>query len=245
MLNELIDEASVAVYTTMVYYAILITVPARGITKIGSAVIAEALNNNDLHKVKSIYFKSCLTQFIPGAFVFIMLCVNLDFIFYLLPASYQEGYWLIYIIGIGNLFNVMTGINTQIIAYSPLHKFNSIFVLGLIIVAIITNLYFIPLYGISGAAMATSLSLFVFNFAKYLLLLIKYKFQPFNLKYLTVILFTAISILVTELTSTGHLIIDTAINSILAAAIFIFPILRLKISPDINNLIYKKTGIRF
>lgn len=107
-----------------------------------------------------------------------------------------------------------------------------------IIIVVITNYIFIPLYGITGAAFATLVSKFIIDFIRYLIVLIMFKLQPYNMKFLVVLIFSAISFaagyIIPEF---DNYIIDIIVRSAVIAVIFVILILGFRISEDIN-LVY-------
>ena len=61
----------------------------------------------------------------------------------------------------------------------------------LMILALILNIWLIPIYGMVGAAMATGALAVIYNVAKFVMILVFFKMQPYDfssLKILTVIL---------------------------------------------------------
>jgi O-antigen/teichoic acid export membrane protein len=239
MINEIMSESETGIYSTVFLYTALILIPTKSLSKIASSFVAESFTNNNLDSVKSIYYKSCMNQFLPGFLIFIFIWVNADFIFYILPEQYEQGRNLLLILGIANLFNAITGINTQVIAYSPLHRFNTVFITGLLAITVLSNLYFIPIYGITGAAIATAISLFTFNLAKFLLLWNKYRFQPFGSKYLILIVIGIVTILLTNLINAENIFIQSFLRTVFATIVFGTPTYYFKISAEINDFAKK------
>ena len=111
--------------------------------------------------------------------------------------TYAASKWVIFFIGLGYLFDMMTGTNGHIIAYSPQYRIALAFILSLIVIVTSLLYFFIPLLGITGAAIAIASGLFLNNLMRYLFLLKRYKLQPFNIKFLAVI--TSYSIHYTKL----------------------------------------------
>lgn len=249
MINELMGENQTGIYSTLFFYTALILIPTKSISKIASSYVADAFVSNNKNEIKSIYYKSCLNQFIPGLLIFIFIWTNSDFIFYILPSEYQNGKYILLILGIGNLFNAATGVNTQIIAFSPFHKYNTIFIIGLLIITIVSNIVFIPIYGITGAAIATAISLFTFNLAKFLLILLKYGLQPFDKKYLILISITLPILYLGSLIVIDNIFLQSTLRTILVFLLFVIPTYSLNISPDLNafiiNLVKKYVPFSF
>jgi len=93
---------------------------------------------------------------------------------------------VIYIIGVTSVFNMATGFNSEIINYSKYYKFNIIALGVLTILNLICNYAFIVIFdfGIEGAALASLLSIVIYNLIKVGFIYIKMGLLPFDSKSL-------------------------------------------------------------
>ena len=110
----------------------------------------------------------------------------------------------------------------------------------LVIIVILTNWIFIPKYGITGAAIATCISVFTYNIIRFIYLWARIGVQPFSKSTLIVLLILSIAfILGINIKFDFHPILNIIIRSI----IVVFPVglifYFLKISQDINGLFNK------
>ena len=140
------------------------------------------------------------------------------------------------------LINVSAGVNGTIILTSDKYRFDLYINLFLIVVTVSTNAYFIPKYGIEGAAMATALALFIHNMVKTLILYLFYKIQPFQvatfkLVAIGVTTFFLVSIIPDDVIEITWLRI--LLRSLLITSLFTFAVIVLSISEDVN-VFYKK-----
>ncbi|HED37209.1 MAG TPA: polysaccharide biosynthesis protein, partial [Ignavibacteria bacterium] len=120
------------------------------------------------------------------------------------------------------------------------YKYDLIFLIALGFVAVITNLIFIPIYGITGAALASAISVFSFNTARYFFLLFKMKIQPFSLNTIKVLIICAVTFIFNYFIPVERIaIVDILIRSILIASLFGVLIVVTKSSEDINSVILK------
>lgn len=198
MVTSLLGTHFNGIYTTAFYMAVVIDVPRRMITQISTPLIARSLENNRMNEIADIYSKSALNQLIVGLLLFIGLYVNLDNIYQLIPNSeiYVLGKWVVIFIGIGKLFDMGAGLNGEIIILSKYYKVNIILATTLALFTISANLLFIPMYGITGAALGTALSLIIFNVIKFLFVYYKFKLQPFTYNNLKVLVIGAATLLI-------------------------------------------------
>ena len=77
----------------------------------------------------------------------------------------------------------------KLLGYSKFYRVSLYFILLLIIIVISLLYFLIPIWGITGAAIAIAGALFLNNIMRYLFLLQKYKLQPFNYKFLLIAAF--------------------------------------------------------
>jgi O-antigen/teichoic acid export membrane protein len=111
--------------------------------------------------------------------------------------------------------------------------------LFLIILTTVANFLLIPVYGVIGAAIATTLSLFVYNIIRMTFLFYAYRLQPFNISTLKALALLLICFSVNIFLPSFHNIwLDGIYRSVILFAIFVFPLLLFKISPEINS-VYK------
>lgn len=240
MVNEYTNTALTGIYAITSYFGILVSIPSRAFLRIGSTVIAQAHKENDLKTIDEVYKKSCLNQFIIGLLLFLGLIVNLENIFQILPPDYAAGKYVIIFIGLSHLSVMATGANTIIIGSSKFYKANAYAVMALLALTVITNIIFIPRYGISGAAFASVLSMCLFNVIEYIVIYIKFSLQPYNYKFILVSIFGVATYgIMYYVPSLANLYLNIAWLSTLTTILFMGPVLLLKISPDINALFAK------
>ncbi len=225
------------VYSRMLFMAVLILVPLRSIQNIAVPLVSRAWSKKDYGDLKSVYMKSSLTMMIIGVVTFAGIWVNIDYILSLFPEHFVIGKYAFLVLAVGNLIQLSLGVNGPIIWNSPKYIVSSIGVPLLAIIAIVSNYYFIPRYGIVGAAFATVLSKFIFNLAMYLFLLIQYKMQPFTWRNMYVIgVGVAIVLLVDLIPDQGSLVLDVLVRSVVVLILFIPAIIVPKISAEINEM---------
>ncbi|WP_163716143.1 lipopolysaccharide biosynthesis protein [Mangrovibacterium lignilyticum] len=185
-INQMLDLSNTGVYTIAFYFGTLVVIPSRPLLKISGTLIAEAWKQNDISQIKNIYYKSCLNQFIIGGFLFLGIWANIDNILTILGPAYLQSKWVIFFIGLGYLIDMSTGANGLIIAYSKYYKVALIFIVTMIVISTSLLYFLIPIWGITGAAIAIAIALLSNNLMRYLFLWHKFKLQPFNSKFLIV-----------------------------------------------------------
>lgn len=244
MLGAISGLNFVGIYSLAYFIGAVVEVPRRALSQITIPFISQAWKANDLLKIEELYKRTSLNQLIVGVFIFLLIWCNVDDILNLIPNSevYKEGKYVILFIGLSRIFDMVTGINTEIILYSKYYKFNLISILFLAVLAVITNLIFIPLYAINGAALGFVITIFLYNVLKSGFIWWRFKMQPFSkatfiavgIAFLTFVIATAIP-------NKDHSLISSItfifIRSGIICLLFLSLIFILNVSEDINNFV--------
>jgi len=208
--------------------------------KISNAVISESWKKNDLKNIKDIYNKSTVNQMIAGSFLLLGVLINIESIYQYLPSNFGDGRYVLIFIGVSSWLEMGTGVSKSVIGTSEFYMVQSLAMVGLAALVIITNYIFIPIYGITGAAFASFLSLLIFNMFRYFYIWYKFKMQPYNLIHLKIIIFSvALFLLSSLLPLTNRFFIDIPYRSIIMTIIFILGIYFMRVSQEVNTMIEK------
>jgi O-antigen/teichoic acid export membrane protein len=242
MLGYYLKIENVAFYTVAFFMASLIEIPARSILQIVKPLLAKAWSDGDVNEIATLYRKTSINQMIIGLLLFIGIWMSIDDVLTFVPEKYQGIQMVFFYVGLAKLIDVSAGVNGTIIATSDKYRFDLYINLFLILVTVVTNVIFIPKYGIEGAAMATALALFIHNMIKTLILYSFYKIQPFQIAsfkllaigFATFFLVRVIPVDVIEITWLRILL-----RSLLITGLFTFAVIGFSISEDVNTL-YKK-----
>ncbi|WP_069659636.1 polysaccharide biosynthesis C-terminal domain-containing protein [Arcticibacter eurypsychrophilus] len=238
MINKAFGLRNTGIYSLAFAFATIISLPARSLYSIAYTVIAQAWKDNDMAGIASVYRKSCISQIISTLFLFTLIWVNIENIYHVLPPEYAAGRYVIFFVGLGYLIDASTGVNGVILSTSKYYKYDSFFNFSLIAITIGANLIFIPLYGITGAAIASALTFFIFNLARYLFILFVFKLQPFNYNTPLVLLTGVVTYyLVHFIPALPNFIADGIMRTGLVTVLFGGTVYYSKFSQDINNLI--------
>ncbi len=238
MINDMMGLSAAGIYTVTFYFGTLILVPLRTMGKISSVVVADAWKANDIETIRSIYRKSSISLSVLGILLFIGIWGNIDNVFQMIKPEYLPGKYVIFFIGLANLIDISLGVNPHIIVNSKYYRFLSYFLFGFAIILVVSNLLLIPVFGIVGAAIASLISKFIYNLVKYLFLYSKFKLQPFDYKFLVLIIIGLASYWISTLIPAfSNYIIDIIIRSAVITALFMIPVYAFSISDDINQRI--------
>ncbi len=236
--------ATTAIFNVALSIGLVISIPRNAIASISDPLLAESWRNNDLEHIAEIYTKSALNLLIVGLLLFLGIWCNIDSIFQLIPntAIYQQGKFVVLMVGLYSLFDMATGLNSEILKNSPLYKYDLGFYIIRFIILLITNLILIPIYSYNGAALAMLVSIIVYNLVKFVFIKQKLNFQPFNLSTVKVTLLGLLTYGSTLLLPvfTGSfmmLILNILIKSLYICIIFGGGVLLLNVSEDLNKVV--------
>ncbi len=248
LVNKFLGLSLTGIYATNFFFATIILIPSRPLIKIATTILAEAWKRNDLKEIQMIYQKSSINQALIGTLLFIGLWVNIDNIYMFIPEEYEAGKWVIFFVGLANVFDMLTGINAVIIQTSSNFKVNAVITLIFLVLIVVFNWIFIPLMGITGAGIAALISVVVTNTLRSIYLKVKFRLTFFHPKIIVIILVAGFSYLVSYfIPQFESFIVDIVIRSLACGGIFMCIIIALKVSEEINLLFYsflKILGIR-
>jgi O-antigen/teichoic acid export membrane protein len=235
------DLGIVGIYTTFFSIAMVISLPAKALSRTSMQIISQAWSSNDLPKIGNIYIKTSVMQMLIGCLLFIGLVVNKHCIIVMLhKPEYANYFWVFIIVGLGFLTDITGGVNGYIINLSKHYKVTTILIVSAVIICVTANWLLIPKFGMIGAAAAYLLAMFMLNFAYWLFIKIKFGLQPFGKRHLLILLISAVCLLVGLYLPLNHNVyIDMVLRSIIVAIIYTSLTYLFKISIDINLMIDK------
>ena len=240
MINQFVAIENVAYYSVAVFIATVIVVPYRAMHNITYPLTAGLLNVNDLPELKKLYQKTSLTLFIASGILFLLIILNLEELYTLLPEAYRGGFFIVLLIGLAKVFDSILGNNNAILFNSKYYKTVLLFGVCLAILTILLNLWFIPKYGTEGAALASFIAICLFNLLKLWYVHSKFTMQPFTGATVKVLgTLVALGVLFNYLQFTFHPIINIVLKSFLLTAMYVGILYRFKISEDVSGLIAK------
>lgn len=236
---------SAGIFIIASYIANIIEIPKKAISQISIPYLSDALRLEKHSEVKQLTQKSALHQLLVGGIFFLVLWINIDDIFRFLPKgeTYAEGKYVVLLIGLVKLFDIATGLNTEIILYSKYFRWATILIVSAAVVSFLLNLWLIPPFGYIGAAAATVATTFILSIAKMWLIWTKFKIQPITQQtvklVITLLLLYFLSLLIPEVSSEKHFftLFLMAAKSIVLVAIFATAVFLMNISPEANLLL--------
>ncbi|MBE0675152.1 MAG: hypothetical protein IH591_10860, partial [Bacteroidales bacterium] len=182
------------------------------------------------------YSRSSINQYALGLLIFIGLLVNIENIFRLLPDVYGSSAAVIILVGLGNLVSVSAGINGVILSTSALYRYQTWLMFILIALFVTTSMIFIPLFGITGAALATMVSNIIYNMLGVIVVGTRFGLWPYSMAHLKMTFVGLAAASAGYLIPQINLIPDIIVRSLLVTFIFIAGVYFLRLSDDMNGL---------
>jgi O-antigen/teichoic acid export membrane protein len=234
MLSSYLPLALAGVYSVVATIPAVIEGPIVALEKILSATMSDAIQHKRWDEVRRMYTLSSRYLLLIGGLFFLGINLSVHDLLTLLPAEYMAGRNVVYILSAGVLFNMATGSNTSVLFYSDHYKAGLVMLLGLIVLAFITNLLFIPLWGMEGAALATVTSLLLFNLLKFGYIWKKMHMQPFDGRSVRNALLIALCMLLYFVPfGTGSPILAIVLRSIAITVVYLAGVYLLRIAPEL------------
>ncbi len=245
MLGLYIPIEKVAYYGVAIYIATVIAVPSRAMQQILQPLTAKFLNEKNKVALKDLYIRSSQTLFVIGGFIFLLIVLNINELYLLIPEEFSGGLIVVFFVSIAKLYDNLMGCNNVVLFNSDYYRVVLIFGVILTILTVLLNMVFIPMFGINGSAFATFLAISIYNTIKIYFVKKKFNMMPFNADTGKVCLLLVISISIFYFWDFPfHPILNIALKSILITLFYVIIILRLNVSEDISVLIKKYLKIK-
>jgi O-antigen/teichoic acid export membrane protein len=234
------DLGSVGVYTTATNVASIILIAGSSIYKIALPQIADYWKTENMVGMKKLYRQVTRINLVVGGLLYIGIWANLDNLFALLPPEYSAGRYVILFFCSARLIDLATGINGHILITSPHYRLDLVFNILLSVLTIGANTYFIPRYGIIGAAFVFMAVYAIINSLRVLCIWLFYRMQPFDFSSLKVVLVGASAYAAgAAVPYVVNTWLDILVRSAIIALVFGAGVLAFNLAPEITG---KLTG---
>ncbi len=237
MLNNYIEIEKVAYYSVAVFIATVIAVPQRAMHQIMMPLTAKFINDNNREELNDLYERSSLTLYIISGFIFLLIVLNINQLYAIIPEEFSGGITVVFLISIAKLYDNLLGNNNAILFNSDYYRMVLVFGVVLAISAVILNIVLIPLYGIDGSALATLIAVLLYNTIKIIFVKKTFNMLPFTKQTLKISILLVVCVLVFyfwEFPFNAYL--NIVLKSITIGIVYALLIYKLNISEDINEM---------
>lgn len=200
MIGEFLGFEPNGVYNTLYSIISLITVPAMGLYSISAPIINKHLAENDYEELDRLHKKSSLYLFFLGLVLLSCVLVGFPYLTHFIKNGelLRQAEPVIWVLGFAMLFDLATGFNGHIISLSKYYRFNIVVMLFLAITTVVLNIYFLKNTNLElfGVAVATAISLTLFNIAKIIFNYIKFGVFPLTIEMIYALIIGTLGITV-------------------------------------------------
>ena len=223
----------------------IVNMPSRNITPISAPLAAEAMKENDIDKAKGLYRQVSVHQMLASSVLLLLVWINIDSIFALIPngEKFAEGRWAVLFLGLAKVVYGTLNFGNTLISFSRYYYWTLFITVFLAIVSIGTNLYFIPILGLSGAALASLITVIVSYAYQQYIVQAKIKTNPFSWAHARIVVVIAVLYIVNAFIPSligVSPILDALVRSSVIGAVGIGLIYKLNISEQISWFIRTK-----
>ena len=232
------EIALAAYYSVAVFIGTAIEAPGRAMLQILQPLTSIAINENDFTEINKLYKQSSINLLLVCGLFFLLVNLNIQELFKLLPQEYSGGKWVVLMISGAKLYKMYLGINGEIIMNSKYYKMLLPLAIGMALSVILLNDWLIDLYSTDGAAISTLVVILFFNTIKLWYVKRKFFITPYSKKtgqLIVLILLVFVSFYFWNFQF--HPIVNIALKTLLITGIYLFVAIKLKISLDINKLL--------
>ncbi|WP_323789847.1 polysaccharide biosynthesis C-terminal domain-containing protein [Psychroserpens sp.] len=240
MLNNYIEIEKVAYYSVAVFIATVIAVPQRAMHQIMMPLTAKFINDNNKKELNDLYERSSLTLYIISGFIFLLIVLNINELYTIIPEEFSGGITVVFLISIAKLYDNLLGNNNAILFNSDYYRMVLVFGVILAISAVVLNMILIPLYGINGSAIATLIAVVVYNTIKVIFVKMKFNVVPFTLQTFKISVLLVLCVLAFyfwEFPFNAYL--NILLKSIVIGIVYGLVIYKLNVSEDISEMLNK------
>jgi len=195
MIGGKLPLENTAFYTVALFIGSVIEAPGRAMSHIVQPLTSKAINEGNDGEIAALYKKSSMNLLLVSGLIYLLVNVNIQELYRILPPQYAGGTWVVWMISTAKLYHMFLGNNGAIISNSKYYRILLPYSVFSALSVVVLNVILINKIGINGAALATLLVVLVFNTLKIWFVKHKFGILPFTGKtvwlLLTLMLFFA------------------------------------------------------
>ena len=171
-----------------------------GLYSISAPIINKHIAANDFEELDRLHKKSSLALFFLGLVLLSCVLVGFPYLTHFIKNGelLRQAEPVIWVLGFAMLFDLATGFNGHIISLSKYYRFNIVVMLFLAITTVVLNIYFLKNTNLElfGVAIATAISLTLFNITKIVFNYIKFGVFPLSIEMIYALIIGTLGITV-------------------------------------------------
>lgn len=238
VLEKGLDKAGIFGLATIM--TSIIQAPQRGIVAASISHLSKAWKDKNTALLQKVYQRSSINQLIFACGIFLLIWLNFEdgITTFKLKPAYLEAGNIFFLLGLTRIIDMGTGVNAQIIATSVYWKFELIS--GIILLTLMLPLTYILTvnYGLIGPAIATLISITIYNIIRILFLWKKFGLFPFTMQTLYTVILALASYLTCYFGFRNiHGIPGIMLRSLAFLSIYASGVMYMRLTPDIHPVI--------
>ena len=233
-----IDKAGIFGIATLM--TSVIQAPQRSIIAVSIPHLSKAWKDKNRELLQKIYQRSSINLLIFSCGIFLLIALNYTEAIrtFGLKDAYLQGYTAFILLGLSMVVDLGTGVNAQIIGTSTAWRFELTSGVILLILMLPLTYFLAKQYDIMGPALASLISITIYNIIRIVFLWKKFKLFPFTMKSAYTIMLAAGCYAVCYYAFNNvHGFAGLVIRSAVFIILFGMTILYFRLSPDILPVI--------
>ena len=168
------------VYSTIVFLSSALQIPNRSMIRVSSTLVSEHWKTRDMKAMQKLYTNFSSVNFLISLLLFVLVWSSKSELFQLLPHEFSAGIWAFFFIMLGRIFDNFMGLNAIILITSKKYKKDIWVTVSATIMLIGLNWFLIPIYGLTGAGMASMIVIVFTNLIRTAMVYHFFKMHPFE-----------------------------------------------------------------
>lgn len=235
------DLKLLGIYAIAFFIGSVIEIPKRIVHQLVAPIMSKLMSEENNSELTNLYRQTGINMAIIGVLLFLLIWINIDELFLIIPngEKYAAGKWVVFFIGLSKVVDVIFSSTDLVINASKHYKLNGILAPILILSSVVSNYIFIKLYGITGAGIATFITILIYSFIKYFIVVKLLKLNLLTIKYLFVFIISILILIFFELININfnNYLLAVISNSLIIGLIFIGGNYLTMTSKELNDFI--------
>lgn len=232
--------SSAGIFSIAFFIVAVVDIPSRSIMAMSTPQLAQAMKDQDMGLVNKLFQRVSFFQLLVGGVIFLLIWFNIDNVFSILPNGniYKAGAGVVFYLGIAKLVEITFNFTHPIVSCSKFYHWNLYYTAMVLAVSIVLNIWFIPRWGIVGAAQATLITVFAGYGIQQLLIYWFMRIHPFSGMLFRLIPLFAIMIAVDYILPTMHNHwIDLLVRCAVEMLVVLIVLYSLKMVPEFFSML--------
>lgn len=163
LIGVFMDESSVGIYNIALKLTALLGITLSAVSAVSTPMYSEAYSSGDKQRLQSHVHQSSAIVFYTSFPLFLILILFSEQILGLFGAEFRTGTNALVILAGGGLINAYFGAAGYFMQMTGSQVALQYITLATVITGLLLNIYLIPIYGIDGAAIATTIAILIWN----------------------------------------------------------------------------------